>query len=597
MAPWSAQQVVARENANSDSYDYVLEWQNPNEHVFDVTLLTRKQEGKYTDFLIPAWRPGRYILQNYAASVFDFQAKDESGKILSWEKINKDTWRVYNSTSALKIQVRYRFYAGIPIDAGTSYLGENLVYFNGINLFMYKAGELELPCTLFLPNLPKEWKAATALKATSDYNRFTAKTYHELVDCPSIFSPYLTQFNFTVDGLKCYIHFYGKYGAAAGAEKTLIANITKIIKEQKAIFGEFVAPEHHFIYFLSPNRIRHAVEHTTSSIYVLPESVAASEKAFEGLYGITSHEFWHTWNVKSIRPAALWPYDYSKEVYTKMHWFTEGVTDYYTYLTLVRAGLIKPEDFLNYFSNIITSLENNPAQRVVSPAMASFDSWLSTSSFGSPHHKTSFYTLGSRLGLLLDLELRRVSNHKVGLDDIFAYLYHEYYKKGNGYPEDGVQKAAETLTKKSFKEFFAKYVEGVVPIDYASILEPLQLKLEINDDTEAPASQKIGISKVVIDVASGGIKVETILPGSDAAKAGIQEGDHIFAWNGEAFDDSALGKILRIGNQNLGIRRNGKELNLQVEYTGKNNPKKYKLTFAQATPPLWFEQWIKSKVK
>ncbi|MDW8158514.1 MAG: PDZ domain-containing protein, partial [Bacteroidia bacterium] len=87
-----------------------------------------------------------------------------------------------------------------------------------------------------------------------------------------------------------------------------------------------------------------------------------------------------------------------------------------------------------------------------------------------------------------------------------------------------------------------------------------------------------------------------ILPGSDAAKAGIQEGDHIFAWNGEAFDDSALGKILKIGNQNLGIRRNGKELNLQVEYTGKNNPKKYKLSFAQATPPPWFEQWVKSKV-
>jgi predicted metalloprotease with PDZ domain len=579
-----------------NNYEYTLTWRNAGEHIFDITLVTLAQPGKYTDFLIPAWRPGRYILQNYAASVFEFRAQDEKGKALPWEKINKDTWRVWNEAQGETIKIEYRFYAGMPIDAGTSYLNETMVYFNGVNLFMHKAGELDLPCSLTLPNLPLHWKAATALAKTSQFNRFTAKSYHELVDSPSIFSPNLTQFSFTLDGLKAFIHFYGKYEAPPGAEKTLIANVTKIIKEQKAIFGEFIAPEHHFIYLLSPNRIRHAVEHTASSMYVLPESVAASEKGFEGLYSITSHEFWHTWNVKSIRPAALWPYDYSKEVYTKMHWFTEGVTDYYTYLTLVRAGLMKPEDFLNYFSSVITSLENNPAQEVVSPAMASFDSWLSTSSFGSPHHKISFYTLGSRLGLLLDLELRRVSNHKTSLDDLFVYLYKEYYKKGKGYPEDAALKAAEALTKKSFKDFFAKYVEGVAPIDYNAIFEPLQLRLEVSEDSEASASEKIGILKVAVDMASGGIKAELIRPASDAAKAGLQEGDHIVSWNGELFDDNALGKTLKPGKQTLGIRRAGKELTLEVDYTGKSCPKKYKIVFAQpGQPPVWFTQWIASK--
>lgn len=575
------------------SYRYTLSWEETNTFTYRVSLRTQPQKGKFTDFQLPAWRPGRYILQNYAAAVSNFGAYDERGRPLSWTKVDKDTWRVTNPMRAKEIEIRYRFYAGV-LDAGSSYLDDQVAYFNGANLFMHVRGLYDVPCTLSVPSLPANWKIATALQKNKDRNLFTMDSYHDFIDCPTVFSPNLVTYEFKVDDFVCYVYFQGKYGAQKGEEKKFLETVGKIVREQRAIFNEIPADEHHFIYLLAPFQIRHAVEHKYCSMYVMPEGVAANEKAFEGLHGITSHEFWHVWNVKSIRPAALWPYDYSKEVYTSLHWFTEGVTDYYTYLILARAGTFTREQFLKQFSQLISNLENSYATQVVSPSASSFDTWLSTSSYVSPHHRTSFYPLGSRMGLLLDMALRVKSNGNVGLDDVFQYLYKHYFQKNKGVPEDGVLKACEEVTGVPFDDFFNNYIDGLTPIDYAQFFHPFGLTLAHEIDKEAPAHQLIGILKMETD-AETRKKVLSIKPESDAAYAGLCENDIILTVNEKPASEFDFAGLQLNKETLLKVLRRGQEKNVRVTYTGKDAPRKYEIKVREETDLL--KNWLKSKVK
>jgi predicted metalloprotease with PDZ domain len=571
-------------------YNYQLRWGKPGEFTYYVSLSTAKNQGSVTRFQIPAWRPGRYIMQNFAAAVSHFEAFDEKNQPLVWKKVHKDIWEVQNPTSN-NITIKYRYYAA-KVNAGSSYVDDQVAYFNPSNLFMHVEGRYNDPCSLEIQDMPAGWKVASGLRKTKLANAFTAPTYHEFIDCPTILSAKLVTFPFKAEGIQCYAHFYGNYGAPAGAEKALTQNISKIITAQKQVFGEIPCTgDYHFIYYLVPFRLRHAVEHLNSSMYVLPESVAQSESAFNGLYGITSHEFWHVWNVKTVRPAAIYPYDYSKEQYTRLHWFTEGVTDYYTYLMLVRAGLTSRKDFFAHQDQVITGLENNYAQTVVSPEHSSFDSWLGPSEYNNPAHAISFYELGGRVGLLLDLEMRKVSKNKLSLDDIFKRLYFDYYKKDKGYPEDAVLQLAEQLTGKSFQAFFTQYVSSPAPINYESILQPLGFKLEKTPQTELNILQLIGIE----NIANAGelVQIKEIKPYSDAMNSGLYIDDIILSINDKQELKDWASIIPAQGETvTFKVKRYGNEKSISVAFSGKDMPYNYKFSATEKVSPEFLDSWL-----
>ena len=510
-------------------YNYTLKWLTPNTHTYVISLETQSQTNAYTDFKMPAWRPGRYILQDYAGAVSHFEAKDVNGNPLNWHKVDKDTWRVTHSQTGT-VKITYRYFAN-NMDAGSSYYGPGQVYFNPINLFMYVDGRYDGSVTLMVPDLPSDWKKATALKMGANSKSFTAGSYHEFADSPTVFASEMKQMEFKLDGTTFYIHFQGPYQGGEEVDSRVIEYLTAICKEQGAIFGGFPFEEYHFIYRLVPYQMRHAVEHSNSASFALPASVVANKNAVKGgIAGISSHEFWHVWNVKRIRPAALWPYDYRAPQYTGLHWFTEGVTDYYTNLVLVRAGINTEEQYLRQLSRTIQSLENNYAASVISPTVSSFDSWLATSPYAHPDHRISYYTLGSRLGLLLDLEARKRSSGKVSLDDVFRYLYKNYFQQNKGVPEDGVQKALETLTNSDWADFFNNYVHGTGPIDYEEIFEPFGLELEVK---EASSGNKRNIGIIQMETIDQGYLIKKLHPGGDAFMAGLGVNDVILEIDGK----------------------------------------------------------------
>jgi predicted metalloprotease with PDZ domain len=560
--------------ATAQDYQYRLAWTNPQSHTYEVSLTTSPEPGEYTDFQVPAWRPGRYYIQDYAAAISGFTAQNEDGVGLKWRKIDNNTWRVSNPEAG-PIIVAYNAYAN-TMDAGSSVLNHEEAYFNPVNFFMHVRDRYDVACKLTVPSMPSSWRSATALKKGGAHNVFTADSYHEFVDSPTILSPTLKTLHSRIGETDFYFHFQGRFPDNKEVEDAYQMNMGKIIREQAAIFGGLPMKEYHFIYHLLPFNIGHAVEHKFSSSFALPDRVADSPQAIARLNSISSHEFFHLWNVKRIRPAVMWPYNYQDEAHTTLHWFTEGVTDYYTSLAIARCGLYSRKVYLSILARTIASLENNYASKVVSPSQASFDSWLDRSDYAIPYHRISYYTLGSRVGMLLDLEIRRRTEGKKSLDDVMVHLWNERYKKNVGVEEDGVQAAVEAVTGDDWKEFFDRYVHGTESMDYAALLEPFGLRW-IEQNQEDLGLQSLGILRT--QETEYGLLLQTVLPGTDADRAGLGSGDVITEIAGVsslAFDAASYFEEFK-GKQKVEMKvfRSEQDESITVTWTNDYQPKSY----------------------
>lgn len=572
--------------ANAEGvYHYTMGWDNPASHQYQISLTTEAEKSQpYTDFQIPAWRPGRYILQDYAAGVSSFAAKSQDGKALQWHKTDNNTWRVTNPDAG-NITISYDFYANV-MDAGSSVLNREMAYFNGANLFMHVRDRYDASCNLKVTSMPADWKIGSALHKTGVHNEFRADSYHDLVDAPTIISPNLLTLETEINKVKYYLHFQGEFRGGEETQQSILENVEKIIREQEAIFGEVPMEEYHFLYLLLPYNMRHAVEHKYSACFTLPDATCNSAESASGMYGITSHEFFHLWNVKRIRPAALWPYDYQQEAYTTLHWFTEGVTEYYTNLALVRAGVIDQEKYFSIISRSFARLDNAFANSQISPSQSSFDSWLARSNYSNPHLRTSYYPLGERVGMFLDLKLRADSEGKVTLDDVFAHLYQEKYKKNEGVAEDGIQKACEKLTGMSYEQFFQDHVHGTKAYDYDAALRPYGLFV-FKQPVENPGWGAIGLSRT--EKLEFGLYIKAVEPGSPAAIAGLSDGDVLLNVDGEAAHSLDPDEYFA----NL---KDGAEINCKIFAAGAEMPVKVK--FDKAAIPFSYKiTWRKKKLK
>lgn len=582
----------------AQDYKYTLEWDNPASHLYQISLTTSGANGPFSDFQIPAWRPGRYYLQDYAAAVSDFSAVDAEGKSLSWKKTDNHTWQVANPASG-SITIRYRYYAN-TMDAGSSVLNTAEAYFNPVNMFMHVRDRYDVECLLNVPSMPTDWKSATALrKVVGQHNAFIASDYHEFVDSPTILSPTIKTLHSRIGETDFYYHFQGEFPDDKATEDAYQENIGKMIREQAAIFGGLPLKEYHFIYHLLPFNIGHAVEHKNSASFAMPATVAQSPQAIGRLNSISSHEFFHLWNVKRIRPAVMWPYNYQEEAHTTLHWFTEGVTDYYTSLTLTRCGYYARETYYKILSRTITSLENNYASKVVSPSQSSFDSWLERSDYQVPYRRISYYTLGTRVGLLLDLEIRRRTEGKLSFDDVFRQMWKDFYEKDKGVGEEDVRKTVEAVTGSDWKAFFQKYVDGTESMDYHELFAPYGLDVLVKDQ-EGLGLECIGIRRT--EKTDYGLYIHSVKPGSDAARAGLGgqdiiakiQGEKALEWDAKAFFANSKTSV----DLEMEVLRASGPTTVRVNWTGNDIPKTYAIKAAKKVKKdqkANLEAWLGSK--
>jgi len=522
-------------HAQQPEISYHITWSQPNSHFLEITMTIKNWTADSLDLRIPAWRPGRYVIQNYAKNVVGFQAFDEAATTLAVKKLDKGTWRISRGTSP-KVTVKYKSFAR-QLDAGSSYLDDSEAYINPITCLMYIPGKELLPVSLAIKK-PADWKIATALDFDEGKKAFVSENYHELVDAPILISPSFKLLTFQHKDARIEIAVQGE---ANYDEKKIVEDVRKIVAEQIEIMKDVPFKQYLFMYHFVPYRFGHGVEHKNSTSIVGGPADFDNEKFYDGFLSVTAHEFFHAWNVERIRPEAIYLPDYSKENYTKTMWIYEGITSYYTGVTLVRTHLFKKEKYFKNWAKTIKSFQKTYGRKVMSVSEVGWDSWTKSMGNAPPNTYFSFYTKGKILGMLLDLEIRQRTKNKKSLDSVMRYLNETYAKQNRGVPENGFQKAVETVTNSGFEAFFADHVHDTEEMDYNRFLKYAGLELRVETDKKAP--------KVYLGISTSGdekeTKIRNVTPESPAFKAGLDSDDILLAIDAKRAHKSNLDLLLK----------------------------------------------------
>ncbi|MBD2714298.1 M61 family metallopeptidase [Microvirga sp. STR05] len=477
---------------------------------------------------LPAWRPGRYELQNFAQKIQRVEVVDAASQdVLPTRKLTKDRWEVA-SAKGRTVQVRYNFYAH-QMDAGGSWLDETQLYLNPVQGFMYVEGRQHEPCQVQL-QLPDGWQLACGLPQSGP-NTLQAQSFDHLADSPLIASPTLQYRNYEVQGLPFYIWIQGE---CAPDWQRLVTDFRAFSQEQLALFGSFPAQDYHFLNQILPYKHYHGVEHLNSTVITLgPAELLMTEGLYKELLGVSCHELFHAWNIKSIRPAEMQPYDYSKENYFRTCFIAEGITTYYGEYLLARAQVRTAEQYFAELNTVLRKHYDDYGRHHLSLADASMDLWLDGYKPGIPDRKVSVYHKGALVALLLDLTLRRLSQHQRSLDDVMRRLWEEFGKTGIGYTEDDYRRIVMDVAGRDMTAYFDKFIYGTAPLE-----EPLDKALSFVGCTlriEENMSASEGLFGFRTVVKNERTEVTDILPGSPAAAAFTVD-DEIVAVNGRRVD-------------------------------------------------------------
>jgi predicted metalloprotease with PDZ domain len=435
----------------------------------------------------------------------------------------------------------------------TSHLDGTHGYFNGANVFMYMPGRTAEPLGLLVQTPPEwKWHVTTGLDEAprgddepADTHHFIASDYDELVDSP-VECGIHRLLTFSVDDIP---HRIAIWGRGNEDEQRIVDDTRRIIETQRDLFGGL--PYNHYTFILHLAERYGGLEHRNSASNIIDRWSFQSQSGYERFLELQSHEFFHTWNVKRIRPAVLGPFDYQHENYTRLLWAMEGVTSYYDRLMLVRAGLMHPERYLDTLTDDICKLQRSPGRKLHSLEESSFDAWIKfyRRNEHTDNSTVSYYLKGGLVILLLDLEIRHRTGGKRSFDDVLRYLFTTYPISGPGIPEEGayldaIEQVAGSA-EGAYRDFFARYVAGTEELAYEHGFSHVGLRLEWGHSApvrgdHAPAwlgaSLKNRRSRTV---------VTSVRSDGPAYTAGISADDELLALDGFRVDDSSLSARLR----------------------------------------------------
>lgn len=505
---------------------YYVSFENPLTFYAQVqiTFEVPATASRALELQLPAWRPGRYELQNFAQKIQRVVVEDAaSNEVLSYRKLTKDRWEV-SGAAGRTVRVRYNFYAH-QMDAGGSWLDETQLYLNGVQCFMYVEGRQEEACQLTLA-LPTGWQIACGLPQSGP-NTLQARSFDHLVDSPLIASPTLVHQTYQAQGIPFYVWIQGE---CTPDWARILQDFVAFTEEQLAMFGGFPVSDYHFLNEILPYKHYHGVEHGNSTVITLgPAELLMTEGLYKEFLGVSCHELFHTWNIKSIRPAEMQPYDYARENYFRTCYIAEGITTYYGEYLLARSGVRTVEQYFQELNTVLRKHYDDYGRYNLSLADASVDLWLDGYKPGVPDRKVSVYHKGALVAMLLDLTIRNLSQHQRSLDDVMRRLWQEFGQPGIGYTEQDYMRLVTEVAGQDMQAYFSDYVYGTAALEepLADALATVGCMLLIEENPSA-SEGTFGFRTVVKNERT---EVTDILPGSPAAAA-LTVDDEIVAVNG-----------------------------------------------------------------
>ena len=518
---------------------YSIRSSNPASHIFEITLHIEDPNTKEVLWM-PTWIPGSYLIREFARNITDIQAQDEQGP-LSISKTDKSSWSLH--TRGQPTTITYRVYAW-DLSVRAAHLDQTHGYFNGTSIFLAIQGREHLQHNVMLhpPHGCTDWSVATTLPKQDGekytFGEYYAPDYDALIDHPVELGTF-RMLHFEAEGVP---HEVALTGICDVNEERLCADLQEICAYQIKLFGTDAPMPRYLFQVMVVGKGYGGLEHraSTSLICSRGDLPTHQNQPRKGKYlqflGLCSHEYFHTWNVKRIKPEAYLPYDLSKEAYSTQLWAFEGITSYYDDLTLIRTTLINEEDYLKLLAKTITRVRSTPGRAIQSVGDSSFDTWIKfyRQDENSPNSLISYYAKGSLVALGLDLHLRQHST--ITMDDVMRALWQGHGILGVGVPENGIQTIAERLSGLSLDNFFQRYVYGTEDVPLEEYFSAFGLNLHMrapasNADMGGTSSKKESKGWIGAKFANSnrGVLLKNVYTDSPAMNAGLSAGDTIMA--------------------------------------------------------------------
>jgi len=516
-------------------------------HLFNVTVTVATPAPEGQAFALPAWIPGSYMIREFARNIVRIRA-EANGAAVALTKLDKHSWRA--APTAGPLTVHYEVYAW-DLSVRAAHLDQTHGFFNGTSVFLRVAGQESTAHQVDIqrPHDPaaRTWRVATSLPEQGakryGFGTYIAADYDELIDHPVELGDFALA-TFTAHGISHDIVISGRVPNLDMAR--LQADLKKICETQIAFFEPIAkrAPMQRYVFLtLAVGDGYGGLEHRASTALIcaradLPSTAAgaAAKEPGEGylkFLGLCSHEYFHTWNVKRIKPAAFAPYDLQTENYTPLLWLFEGFTSYYDDLMLVRAGIIGEATYLKMLGKTVGGVLRGSGRSKQSIADSSFDAWSKyyRQDENAPNAIISYYTKGSLAALAFDLTIRARTNGAKTLDDVMRALWQRYgsdfYEGGaRGVTEKEVEALFDEVSGIKLKPLFEKYIRGTEDVPVAKLYAPFGVKL-VDERKSAKPSFDAGIGR---DGAN--TKLTQVHEHGAAHKAGLSAGDVLVALDG-----------------------------------------------------------------
>jgi len=536
LSPYAHAQIRPAAMVQAEPIRYTLSFPAPHTHYVEISAVYPAQNRAQVDLTMAVWSPGSYLVREYERNVENVSARAPDGTTLAVDKTRKNVWRV-SSPRVSSFTLTYRVYSR-EMGVRSNWVEAAFAMLNGAPTFITLAEtNVARPHEVTI-SMPADWKRSmTGLPEGSAPNTYVAPDFDTLVDSPIIVgNPDVHEF--TVDGKKHYLVNAPASDTFDGARAA--KDLEHLVQEHRKMWG--FLPYDKYLFLNMITEAGGGLEHKNSTLLMTNRWTTRTRKAYVSWLELCSHEYFHAWNVKRLRPIELGPFDYQNEVYTRSLWISEGFTDYYGELLVHRAGLSTREEYLEALSNQIEALQTTPGRLVQSAAMASYDAWIKQyrPDENSSNVTISYYTKGAVIAFLLDGKIRKATNGAKSLDDVMRAAY-EKYSGPRGFTPEQFRQVAEQVSGLDLREFWRTAVEGTGEVDYTEALDTFGLKFKKVDapTAEKPVQAWLGATTRNDD---GRLVVTEVRRGTPAYEAGVNVADEIigiddYRVRADRFDD------------------------------------------------------------
>lgn len=576
---------------------YTLRFPDAQNHYVDVEAIYPAAGAQQIEVMMAVWTPGSYLVREYERNVESVTATTDRGESVPIEKTRKNRWR-FPTRGARAMTFRYRLY-GREMSVRTDFIDSDFALLNGAATYIAPVDRLQNPFDVVL-ELPKNWsKSLTSLQAIEP-NHYRATDFDDLADSPIVAGDPAVH-PFTVDGKQHYLVNVG--GEAFWDGERATKDVQKIVEQHRNLWGQLPYPRYDFFNFIVDTG--GGLEHKSSTVIMSHRFQMRTPRAYIDWLDTVSHEQFHAWNVKRLRPVALGPFDYENENYTSNLWVSEGFTDYYGTLQVERAGLMTSTEYLRRLSDTINKLQTTPGRLIQPVALSSYDAWIKfyRPDENTPNSVVDYYTKGALVGWVLDAKIRRATNGARSLDDVMRTAYQRYAGPRGFTTEQFIGVVRET-SNADVASWLTRAVSTTEELDYQDALSWFGLEFQKPDtkknDDDKPPKASLGFNT---KNDGGRLVVTQVQRGTPAFDAGVNVEDEIIALDDYRVPPDGLSTRLeqyKAGDTaTLTVARRSRLITIPVKFTAEpeNLWKLRQIEKAPAEVSQHFNRWLHPQEK